>query len=72
VQAAFIGNHQADISATSPEGIALDVIGYDLAPVPEPSSIILWGIGGLFLAIGCLRRRPRPPAADAIDGKVRS
>jgi hypothetical protein len=29
------------------------------AVVPEPSSIILWGIGGLFLTIGSLRRRRR-------------
>ena len=56
VQAAFIGHHQADISATSPEGIALDVIGYDPARVPEPSTLALASAGTLLLA-GCAWRR---------------
>jgi len=39
----------ADISATSPEGITLDVIGYD--PAPEPTSMILVASGiGLLAA----------------------
>ena len=54
VQAAFSGHHQADISAISPEGIALDVIGYDL--VPEPSTLALGSAGTLLLA-GCAWRR---------------
>jgi hypothetical protein len=55
VQAAFSGHHQADISSSSPEGIALDVIGYD--PVPEPSSLALGGAGMLLLAGRAWRRR---------------
>src|SRR5262249_54815690 len=54
VQAAFSGHHQADISAISPEGIALDVIGYGL--VPEPSTLALGSAGTLLLA-GCAWRR---------------
>ena len=59
VQAAFVGHHQADISATSPEGIALDVIGYDPAPVPEPSTLALVSAGTLLLAGCAWRRRTR-------------
>jgi hypothetical protein len=45
----------ADISATSPEGINLDVIGYD--PAPEPTSMILVASGiGLLAA----KRRASP------------
>jgi hypothetical protein len=34
---------------------ALDVIGYDLVPVPEPGSIFLFAVGGVLLWLG----RPR-------------
>ena len=51
VQYAFSCSGQtADISATSPEGIGLDVIGYDLATVPEPTSLILMVSGVGLLA----------------------
>jgi hypothetical protein len=46
VQLAFSSpGTQSDVSATSPEGVALDVIGYDLRPVPEPSAMALLGLG---------------------------
>lgn len=49
---------QADVSASSPEALALDVIGYDPAPdpamgsdpTPEPSSLGLMALGILLLA----------------------
>ena len=57
VQDAFSCTDQiADISATSPEGVNLDVIGYDLA-VPEPGSVVLVLSGAGLLALG--RRRVR-------------
>jgi hypothetical protein len=58
----FFGT-QSDVSATSPEGVTLDVIGYDLtvtptAAVPEPSSLLALGLGLLALpARGWWRRR---------------
>ena len=57
VQDAFSCSGQfADISATSPEGINLDVIGYDLATAaPEPTSMILLASGILLIAAS--RRR---------------
>jgi hypothetical protein len=46
----------ADVSASSPEGINLDVIGYDLATAaPEPTSMILMPSGILLCA--AFRRR---------------
>lgn len=43
VQLAFTSRGtQSDVSRTSPEGIALDVIGYDLVQAPEPMSFALW------------------------------
>ena len=46
----------ADVSATSPEGINLDVIGYDLATAaPEPTSMILMASG--ILLVAAFRRR---------------
>lgn len=44
-----------DISATSAEGVALDVIGYDSA-APEPGTFVLLGAG---LAVIAARRRSR-------------
>jgi hypothetical protein len=48
---------QSDVGAASPEGIALDVVGWDLASVsppavPEPGTLVLFGsavAGALFL-----------------------
>jgi hypothetical protein len=55
VQLAFSSpGTQSDVSATSPEGVALDVIGYDLQPVPEPSAVALLGLGVFGI---CVRRR---------------
>lgn len=50
------------IGLTSPEGIALQTIGYDdaVAPVPLPGSLILF-TSGLF-GLGLLRRRDAPRA----------
>jgi hypothetical protein len=59
VQLAFSNpGTQSDVSGTSPEGIALDVIGYDLTAsvtAPEPGTILL-GISGIGL-VAVLRRR---------------
>ena len=49
----------ADVSATSPEGINLDVIGYDLTTAtPEPASAALFATG-LFVLIAVLPSRMR-------------
>jgi hypothetical protein len=59
VQDAFSCSGQfADISATSPEGINLDVIGYNLG-VPEPTSMILMVSGILLFAAFRQRARRR-------------
>jgi hypothetical protein len=57
VQDAFSCSGQfADVSATSPEGVNLDVIGYDLATAaPEPTSMILMASG--ILLVAAFRRR---------------
>ncbi len=56
VQLAFTSSSQgaASISATSPEGIALQAIGYEMV-VPEPSTLAL--CGGLLIGLGLMRRR---------------
>ncbi len=53
-------NTQSDISATSPEGIALDVIGYDLSSVPEPSTLLLTAAALSAAGYGRWRRRAKP------------
>jgi hypothetical protein len=54
VQDAFSCPKQnADISFNSPEGIALQAIGYD--PVPEPGTLAL--LAGSLLGFGLMRRR---------------
>ena len=64
VQLAFsFKGTQSDVSATSPEGVALDVVGYDLAP--EPTALTLLAAGMAF--IGCRRRRSGNGVAGAID-----
>jgi hypothetical protein len=56
VQLAFSSpGTQSDVSGTSPEGVALDVVGYDL--VPEPASATLFLAPAAF-ALG-IRRRHR-------------
>ncbi len=50
VQLAFdTANTQADVTRNSPEGIGLDVIGYNLNSVPEPGSLALVGAGAAVL-----------------------
>ncbi|RYG26464.1 PEP-CTERM sorting domain-containing protein [bacterium] len=41
--------------------LAMDAIGYDVAPVPEPASIVALGLG----ALGLLKRRKALPTASA-------
>jgi hypothetical protein len=60
VQLAFSSpGTQSDVSATSPEGIALDVIGYDLS-VPEPASMVLLVSGLVLLAAARMRAVAQP------------
>jgi hypothetical protein len=55
VQDAFSCTDQiANISPTSPEGINLDVIGYDLVSAPEPGTVVL-----LLSGLGLLARPRR-------------
>ena len=61
VQDAFsFANQVANIGANSPEGIALDAIGYDLA-VPEPASAAIVGAG--LVGLTTVRRSQRRRAA---------
>jgi len=55
VQLAFTSSSQgaASVGVTSPEGIALQAIGYDA--VPEPSTLAI--SGGLLIGLGLMRRR---------------
>jgi hypothetical protein len=60
VQYAFTcAGGSADVTATSPEGVNLDVIGYTIAAVPEPETLALFGIG--LLGAVWARRRGAPP-----------
>jgi hypothetical protein len=50
VQLAFSNpNTQSDVTANSPEGVGLDVIGYNLNPVPEPGSLAMVGLAAAFV-----------------------
>lgn len=49
---------QSDVSAHTPEAVALDVIGYDLVSNPEPSSWLLIGLGAASMALARGRRKP--------------
>jgi MYXO-CTERM domain-containing protein len=66
VQLAFSSpNTQSDVSPTSPEGVALDVIGYDLTTVtPEPSTIAAGGTGVLMALGYWLHRRRRSAGSE--------
>jgi hypothetical protein len=61
VQLAFSNpGTQSDVSANSPEGIALDVIGYTFAAaVPEPSSVGMLGMGLALTGLVAWKRRRR-------------
>lgn len=70
VQAAvFCFGLNVDMTASSPEAVALQAIGYDLASVPEPTTgfILLAALSGLAV---CLRKRRRdaPPVSDILTG----
>ncbi len=58
----------SDVSGTSPEGIALEVIGYDLvAQAPEPGTLAL--LGTWFFGLAALYRRRRqlqPPLGSPL------
>jgi hypothetical protein len=61
VQLAFsFPNTESDISRDSPEGVALDVIGYNLAPVPEPGALALASLGTGAVSTYGRWRRKRP------------
>jgi hypothetical protein len=55
----------ADISATSPEAVALDVSGYDLA-TPEPGTLGL--CGAALFALWKMRVCARKSTAPAMPG----
>ncbi len=43
----------------SPETTALDVIGYNFAAVPEPSSVVIFGLGSLIVSAFARQKRKR-------------
>jgi hypothetical protein len=49
------GTGNASLTATSPETRALDVMGYSVAQVPEPATVVLLGTG--IVAIFIVQRR---------------
>ena len=51
----------ASVSLSSPEGIALQAIGYD-TPVPEASTLALFGVALVGLVLLPRKRRPSAPA----------
>ncbi len=48
-----------------PTNTASATISVVAGAIPEPSAVVLWGIGGLVLGAGWLRFRPRTVAASA-------
>ncbi len=65
LQDAF-GAPGAMVDLGSNERTALDVVGYNLSPVPEPGSLAL--VGAAMAAAGFARRRRMTVAAPAING----
>ncbi len=63
VQLAFsFPNTQSDVTRDSPEGVGLDVIGYDLTPVPEPGGLALAALAAAALARRVRRKAGERPA----------
>ena len=71
VQNAFACPDQfSDISATSPEGINLDVIGYDLVSAPvaaDPARAVVADFNGDGKPDYVLQQRRHPPNGDMVS-----